>query len=1005
MPPEPTSSSPLIGRLDELDLLTGAVGLVDVSGAGPGDAGPGSRPGPTASAQTGAAVLLGGDAGVGKTRLLQELQTRANDAGWRVVVGHCLDFADSALPYLPFTELFGALAREEPERAAELIDAQPALARLMPGRRLLAGGDLERLDRAELFEAVHAAFDQLARSAPLLVVFEDIHWADQSTRDLLSYLFARPPAGEVSIVASYRSDELHRRHPLRAAAAGWVRLARVTRIALEPLAEEDVRALVRQLHPGALRDRDLRRIVSRAEGNAFFTEELVAAAGMGRRMIPTELADLLLVRLDHLDDVARQVVRAASVAGRRVSHDLLARVVGLDAGSLDAALRPSVESNVLVPVRDGYAFRHALLAEAVYDDLLPGERVRWHTAYVHALSSPELRGTAAELAHHARAAHDREVALRASIQAGDEAMSVGGPDEAATHYETALELMTEIGDPDGQQGGESGQERLQAMVDLVIKASKAALAAGRVHRALALVQDQLAVLPEWTPTVLRARMLYAAANAALLSDTGLNVLELTTEALGLLADDEGTPLLAHLANAHARANLDWYRNEEANRWLDRAIALGQELGLVEVVAEATTTRAHLERRAGEPESSRRALEATVAEAHTAGALSAEMRGRFSLGSLEFEQGNLAEARRTFEQAHALAVSGGRPWAPYGADARIMAGIVAYTAGDWGDVLRIVDTSTERAPELADATLQAVGLGVAAGRGEVQALDGYERLKMWWARDPLVAVLSAAAAIDLYGDSGDLAGAQQEHDLVVTVAGKVWDGPNFQARIRLSGLLIAHLATAAGHAPTDQRADLVARGEELAAAANEAATRGLERGRHGVEGLAWLARVEAETARLHWLAGIDTPDEAHLRELWERAVAGFEEFGHAFEVARSQARLAAVLRATGDGAAASALIAAARTAAMALGAQPLRSELRTLGPTARSSEPASDALTARELEVLALVAEGRTNGEIGRQLFISTKTVSVHVSNILAKLGASGRTEAAAVARRRKLLSS
>ncbi|MFL6101038.1 MAG: ATP-binding protein, partial [Actinomycetales bacterium] len=438
MPPEAEVRSPLVGRADELDSLSREVGLVGVSGDGL------SRP-------QGAAVLLGGDAGLGKTRLLLELRNRAVGAGWRVAVGHCLDFGDSALPYLPFSELFGSIARDEPAVADALIAAQPALARLMPGHRMIDAADrgstdattsdgADRLGRGDLIDAVHAALSQLAEERPLLVLVEDIHWADQSTRDLLTMLFTRPPAGPVAIVASYRTDDLHRRHPLRATAAEWARLPQISRMTLRPLSSKEVRTLVRALHPGPIPEMEVRRIVARAEGNAFFTEELVAAAGDGGRMIPTDLADLLLVRLDRLDDTTRQIVRAAAVAGRRVSHDLLAAVVGDDT-DFDATLRPAVDANILLPVRDGYAFRHALLAEAVYGDLLPGERVRWHTAYVAALSAPGAIATAAELAGHARAAHDLPVALRASIQAGDEAMSVGGPDEAAAHYEAALEIL------------------------------------------------------------------------------------------------------------------------------------------------------------------------------------------------------------------------------------------------------------------------------------------------------------------------------------------------------------------------------------------------------------------------------------------------------------------------------------------------------------------------------------------------------------------------------------
>src|SRR6476619_5074642 len=422
--PLPDTMQPILGRDRELALLADLLGLAGE---------PRSR-----------SVLLVGDAGVGKTRLLRELVARAGEAGWRTLVGHCLDFGDSALPYLPFSELFGRLAVDSPEDTAELVADRPALYHLQPGRRLISGapgpaGD--NLERSDLFDAIHGALDDLAEQSPVLVVVEDVHWADRSTRDLLSFLFARAFRGPVVVLASYRSDDLHRRHPRRATAPQWVRVPGVQRVQLDPLSDSDVRRLIRALLPGPLSESDLQAIVSRAEGNAFFAEELVSATEGARGAgLPDDLADLLLVRLDRLDDEARSGVRAASCAGRRVGHPLLAAVLGQPDDVLDRSLRAAVEQHILVRVGgESYAFRHALLAEAVYDDLLPGERVRLHAA----LADHRADGTAAELARHARLAHDPVTAVRASVEAGDEAMSVGGPDEAAKHFETALELVAD----------------------------------------------------------------------------------------------------------------------------------------------------------------------------------------------------------------------------------------------------------------------------------------------------------------------------------------------------------------------------------------------------------------------------------------------------------------------------------------------------------------------------------------------------------------------------------
>src|SRR5690606_19036623 len=183
-------------------------------------------------------------------------------------------------------------------------------------------------------------------------------------------------------------------------------------------------------------------IVRRAEGNAFFAEELVVARELGDDALPTDLADLLLVRLDRLPDDARAVVRAAACIGRRVSHTMLAEGVDLAGSALDEALRAAVEATILLPQPDAsYSFRHARLGEAVYDDLLPGERARIHAACARALGDGRVPGAAAELARHARAGHDPVTAVRASVQAGEEALGVGGPDEAARHFLTALELL------------------------------------------------------------------------------------------------------------------------------------------------------------------------------------------------------------------------------------------------------------------------------------------------------------------------------------------------------------------------------------------------------------------------------------------------------------------------------------------------------------------------------------------------------------------------------------
>ena len=965
--------TPILGRDRELALLTDLVGL---------------------DGQTRArSVLLVGDAGVGKTRTLRELVRRARGAGWQTLVGHCLDFGDSALPYLPFSELFGRLAGDRPDVVAALTDGRPALSHLQPGRRLISGAGpatVENLDRADLFDAIHGAFDDLAAEAPLLVVVEDVHWADRSTRDLLSFLFARPFRGRVVVLASYRSDDLHRRHPLRATAAQWVRVPGVQRVQLDPLPEADVRRLVAALLPGPLAESDLQAIVSRAEGNAFFAEELVSAAAGADGGLPDDLADLLLVRLDGLDDDARDVVRAASCSGRRVGHALLAAVVGQDDATLDASLRTAVERNVLVRVgADSYAFRHALLAEAVHDDLLPGERVRLHASYAAALTDGRADGTAAEVARHARLAHDPATAVRASIQAGDEAMSVGGPEEAATHFETALDLAS---DP-----------RLEADVDtvaLAVKASDALLAGGHPDRAGQLVRARLAAPGDLGPGQ-RAALLLALASSVMTLDNAGDPLSLTEEALDLVPD-EPSPDRARLLAVHARAHLYHGHDDAAAQQAMEALGLAQKLDLPSLVADVTTTLAGIEDRAGDTETAQRVLVEVVERARRDGDTHAELRSRYLLGSLHHERGTLAEARAAYHDAYVIAVAAGRPWSPYGFEARLMEALVAYELGDWDAVADLTLVDGQAPPPIPEAMLLGLRALVLVGRGDRGADALLTRLAPLWSLDGLVGISAAAAELDRHGERHDVTASLATFDRAVDVIGRSWSEA-FQARIRLTALLLGTLADAAVDASHAEREGLVARAPGLMSGVERVMQRVRKRKRpFGPEGVAWLERTHAEHLRLRWLAQVDPPDEEELVAAWERTVAGFEQMGHPFEIARARARLASVLRAVGDTAEARALTAQARATATALGAAPLLASLR-VAAAPRAERRADTALTARETEILALVAQGRTNGEVARQLFISTKTVSVHVSNILAKLGAGGRTEAAAIARRDGLL--
>ncbi|RYJ07373.1 MAG: LuxR family transcriptional regulator, partial [Actinomycetales bacterium] len=402
----PTPSSPIVGRASELHELATALGL--------GDGHPRE------------AVLLGGDAGIGKTRVLLELTARAKASGFRLLVGHCLDLGDNAPSFQPFVQAFGTLDDETRESVGRAAGAETLLE---PGR---AGQD-----RSDVLLSVVRTLEVLAGEKPVLMVVEDAHWADASTRQLLRLLLAHTFAAPVALAVSYRSDDLHRKHPLRLALAEWARLPGVHRLELGPLPDRQVAELVQSRESTAMSGERVDDIVRRAAGNAFYAEELLEA-GTGDT-VPEELADVLLVRYDGLGQDARTVVAAAACAGGPVDDSVLAGVTGLDDATLHTALREAVDRRILVSVDDGFRFRHALLAEAVHDDLLPGERKRLHTRFLDVLLAEG--GAAAEISLHAHAAGRADVAFDADVRAAADSTRIGGYHEAAVHLTRALEIV------------------------------------------------------------------------------------------------------------------------------------------------------------------------------------------------------------------------------------------------------------------------------------------------------------------------------------------------------------------------------------------------------------------------------------------------------------------------------------------------------------------------------------------------------------------------------------
>ncbi len=947
----PRARFELVGRTDELERVSDALGGTDGGGA----------------------VLLGGDAGIGKSALVAGLVERAG--GQRVLVGHCVGEVGTSLPYLPFVEMFAGLDARERDLVDELVASRPGLAPLVPRLAGRARGDAVR---ADLVEAVHAALSELGARGRVLVVVEDVHWADESTRELLTLLFTRGAPDGVGLLATWRTDDIHRRHPLAGALALWSRLPALTRLELGPLPDVDLRHIVRRV--GAdLRPRVVDEVARRAEGNAFFAEELAAACRAGG-VDAGDLNRLLLARVDQLDDEAQSVVRVAAVIGRRVRHALLERVAGEEAAVLRRSLRAALEHHVLEPWGDrGYEFRHALLAEAVSDDLLPHERVQLHRACADALLEDPSLGTAADLARHALASGDRELALTAAVRAGDSARRMGGPAEALAHFETALGLL-------------DVHDRQSHAVTL--RAAAAANAAGRPMRAMTHLRARLAG-PAPSPSE-RAELLGALAFASRMTEEKIDRLAITAEALELLDDDTPTPLRVGLLTRRAEALTDAGATAEAVAVADEAMALAVEHDLAVDRADLSSVLVRLGEAAGDPGESVRRLEAVVAEWTDAPDL-ALLRAMHVLASLHLRQGDYRAALEGFEREHAEARRAGLEASVFGVDGRAFAVTAAYEMGDWDLATRLVaDAAAAGLPAAGFAGVESAASYIPAARGEADPEQLLTASRPWWAEDGRIAVQAGSAAIDVLGREGHVDRMLEVHAELVAFLRDLWEVERVPVEVRLAATVVGHLGSALRERTADERRRLLEVAHALVADAASVWGAGSTLPPPSLEGVAWVARARAEGLRTDWLAGA-APDPAALVAAWRETVALFEERAEPYELARSRARLAEVLAAVGEPGARE-QVDLARPVAERLRARPLLDALDRL-----SVRPVASVLTAREREVLGLLAHGRSNGQIGRELFISTKTASVHVSNILAKLGAGSRGEAVAVARERGML--
>lgn len=917
-------------------------------------------------------VLIQGDAGVGKTRLVQTFAEHAVASGATVLAGGCLQF-EADIPYAPFVE---------------------ALRELPAAPSLLGGGAAASGDRAGEFRRVADAIMAAASDHPVGLVIEDLHWADASTRDLLLYLHRAFAGAPVLMVGTHRTDEIGVDHPVAKLVADLVRSPRTERLTLAPLGRAEVTALAGAILGATPAGEMIDALVARAEGNPFFTEELLAAWPT-RGAVPGTVREVVITRLARLATDAQQLARLASVVGRTVPHDLLASISTLAADRLDPALRELVDHGQLIAVEpDAYAFRHALIQESLYRDLLPGERRHAHARVAACLRDhPELAlaAAAAELAHHWDAAGEPAEALAASVVAAGAADDGFAPAEAHAHYERALQRWAEARDPSMLTGVD--------LDTLRERAAEAASLAGHNHRAVELTQLRLGELDQ-------------------------------------TADPERVALAYERLSYQARSAGDW---ELARRTSERAVELAPADSPSRL--RIASWPMALDWLSGRFRAAIQRAEELLPQAEIAGDDMATSRSLMALGLGHAMLGHVELGLDYLRRQHAHAHRVGNPrfigvgyvnlpesllWADKHAEALALAREGVARSSELGfDIylLPIVGIVIKTLVELHrwDEALDS------SGDPDDPAIDPFSWVFVDLPRaEVLIRRGSLAAADELLKRTGVALDGQDDVqygcELAVlrtlhARAQRRWADARLAVRegLRLaySGddvYLAARLASVGVQAEADAVDDARAGGAlvDLPAAVGAAdeLLGAFEKYQSTVDGAIPLPRTvrEISLARAE-RTRLTSPDPG----VWELLAlsAGVDLYLAGYARFRESE---AVLLTRGSRTRATESLSRARTIAVRLGAEPLAGMIDALADRARLallSSPAatestndSHGLTAREAEVLELVGRGLTNAEIAAELFISTKTASVHVSNILRKLGMKSRIQAAAHAQRR-----
>ncbi|MFF0264565.1 ATP-binding protein [Kribbella sp. NPDC004536] len=906
-------------------------------------------------------VLVSGEAGIGKSRLVSTAV--AGCAGEPMVLtGGCLELGAEGTPWVPFLAILRNLLREwGPDQLTEALPSGgTALAGWLPELSLPEGP----AGHVRLFGEVLGLLQQVAAERPLVVVVEDLHWADASSRELFVYLVRNLSASAVLLIATMRTGELPSGHPTRQLLSELGRRAEVLQLELEPLGRKEVSELLAALDgrtPDAVASSEIHR---RSSGNPLFVEALYASGTASSE----GLNDLLLNRIADLSPAAHKVLATIAVAGGAVSDDLLSEVSGEPA---DDAVRELIERNQVSVSDTEYVIRHDLIREAVYGALLPGERRRLHALFAEAIEAGT--GSPAALAEHWSVARQPDKALVAAWRAAVTAERQYAYDEQLNMLDRVLELWPEVGAAADLIGVS------YAAVHEV--AAAASYTAGRSRTGAEHATAALAVLdPDTEPLRVAALLRLRGLLRCRIDGTGSDDL---THAVQLVPPGADDVLRSRLLSGLAFTELVGMPGPEMSRHAAQALELAETTGDDQALADARLAVGGIALHTdGGPavvqqlmQDARRAAEA-CGDQHT------------YLTSLQWEGRAIADAGRP-EEADVLlagAEQQAEQWGRMRARGSMLAqnrAEVLISLGRWDEALELVDNAlADGPPPWYDAALRMEVAIIAVRRGRydeaagqlaqmaippsgVASEVGLQRLPVQLAL--AVGTGDVPTADRLLAEALEVMPDWPAADVVVT------------ARLCLAALQLER--TVAG-----QRRQVPTRSDLLR------------------KNLPGLDRWPIVDAVLRTADAFDTGTVA----AWDTAANAWRVVHDVYELAQALVGGAAAALRSNNKPGARRRLDEARGLATHLAAEPLLSEIDDLTQRAGISaptreEPAAHGLTERELVVLRTLARGLSNAEIARELFVSPNTVATHVARILRKLGVATRTEAAAVAHRTGML--